>query len=188
MVKTWNISLNRAFKAKYICVILSFFALGVFFIAQPTKTNYPSFRSDALRSKSTVVYIYSGNDELYGENLEHFVQNGIKLNDGNDYYLVLQQDKKKWTNTGTCSCTVNCPKSTSPCECKCPLELKMSLPANVKLVYHENRCFDLGTFGELLERKLIDLSNSQYVIIMNSSIRGPFLCNVPTGLRTPKPV
>lgn len=137
--------------------------------------NAPKYTSSIRKGKSTVVYVYSGNDALYGDNLAYFIRNGVNSDDGNDYYIVLQQGLDWGNYDRTCSCTINCPKRESQCQCKCPSEMETSIPSNIRLVFHENRCFDMGTFGELLDKKLIDLTESEYVVIMNSSIRGPFL-------------
>lgn len=40
---------------------------------------------------------------------------------------------------------------------------------------HENRCFDWGTVGWALKEKHFDPDKYAYFIIMNSSVRGPFL-------------
>ena len=50
-----------------------------------------------------------------------------------------------------------------------------SLPSNAQYVYHENECYDWGTFGWLLDSGHVDASKFQYFIFMNSSVRGPFL-------------
>ena len=124
----------------------------------------------------TVVYIYSGNDEQYPANLAYFLRKGVREDDGNKYYLVLQQHDWKETVSVPCICSLGCPGSSGriekQCSCKCPPHLE-NLPRNVKLVYHENKCFDMGTFGELWDAGLI--SRSDFYIILNSSIRGPFL-------------
>ena len=49
------------------------------------------------------------------------------------------------------------------------------LPQNAQYVFHENRCFDWGTFGWAIAERKLDTSRYAYIIFMNSSVRGPFL-------------
>ena len=49
------------------------------------------------------------------------------------------------------------------------------LPANAQYVLHENRCFDWGTVGWAVTEGKVATARYSYVIIMNSSVRGPFL-------------
>ena len=49
------------------------------------------------------------------------------------------------------------------------------LPSNAQYVYHENKCYDWGTFGWALSSGKVDPSKYKHIIFMNSSIRGPFL-------------
>ena len=175
----------RAVYVIFISLILSLVTISIFklfsveevvtTLEKPIEINEIglNFQVHSLSIKTTVVYIYSGNDILYGENLAYFIRNGIYLDDRIEYYIVFQQGK--WESSIDCDCTINCPMNKPICHCKCPSEIRNIIPKNVKLVYHENTCFDIGTFGELLDKKLIGLSNSKYVIVLNSSIRGPFL-------------
>ncbi|KAK9787128.1 hypothetical protein WJX73_004056 [Symbiochloris irregularis] len=49
------------------------------------------------------------------------------------------------------------------------------LPPNARYTFHENKCFDWGTFGWAIETGEVDPSKYKYIIFMNSSVRGPFL-------------
>ena len=49
------------------------------------------------------------------------------------------------------------------------------LPSNAQYIYHENRCYDWGTFGWALGSGKVDPSKYRHIVFMNSSIRGPFL-------------
>lgn len=49
------------------------------------------------------------------------------------------------------------------------------LPANARYTYHENKCYDWGTFGWAMDSGKVDTSQYKYIIFMNSSVRGPFL-------------
>ena len=48
------------------------------------------------------------------------------------------------------------------------------LPANARYIFHENRCYDLGTVGWAIENGIVDTSRYRFMIFMNSSSRGPF--------------
>jgi len=54
-------------------------------------------------------------------------------------------------------------------------DLPAHLPSNVKVVHHENDCFDWGTFGWVVNSSKVDTSLYGYIILLNSSVRGPFL-------------
>lgn len=156
-----------------LVVFLLFGMLGVILVQYALKSTHNPALFD-----TTVVYVYSGNDALYGQNLAYFLNHGIKKDDGNMYYIVLQQGTNWANHERSCVCTINCPMSGNHCGCLCPNEAsKISLPKNVKLVYHENLCFDMGTVGELADKGLIDISSSttKHVLIINSSVRGPFV-------------
>lgn len=47
------------------------------------------------------------------------------------------------------------------------------LPKNVQIVRRENLCYDGGAAGEVIRN--MDIRPYQYFIILNSSVRGPFL-------------
>ena len=49
------------------------------------------------------------------------------------------------------------------------------LPSNAQYAFHENKCYDWGTFGWALSSGKVELSRYKHIIFMNSSIRGPFL-------------
>lgn len=49
------------------------------------------------------------------------------------------------------------------------------LPSNARYTYHENKCYDWGTFGWAMETAKVDASKYKYIIFMNSSVRGPYL-------------
>jgi hypothetical protein len=50
-----------------------------------------------------------------------------------------------------------------------------TLPPNARYIFHQNECFDWGTFGWALSTQDVSLAKYKYFIFMNSSIRGPFL-------------
>ena len=50
-----------------------------------------------------------------------------------------------------------------------------SLPDNAQYVQHKNKCFDWGTFGWALFNLDLDITEYQYFVFMNTSVRGPYL-------------
>ena len=72
--------------------------------------------NDPSKPSVTVVYVYSGNDEQYPANLAYFLRNGVRENDGNKYYLVLQQHDWKETVSSSCICSRGCPGSSGRME------------------------------------------------------------------------
>ena len=49
------------------------------------------------------------------------------------------------------------------------------LPGNAQYVFHDNLCFDWGTFGWALSSTVHDVGSYKYIVFMNSSTRGPHL-------------
>lgn len=56
-----------------------------------------------------------------------------------------------------------------------PLTSLPKVPPNVHFEYHPNECYDWGTMGWVLSRKIVDVNRYTHFIFMNSSVRGPFL-------------
>lgn len=50
-----------------------------------------------------------------------------------------------------------------------------SLPRHARYVHHNNSCYDWGTYGWALEAEIVDTSVYAYIVLINSSVRGPFL-------------
>ena len=56
------------------------------------------------------------------------------------------------------------------------------LPKNVRVRNHTNECYDWGTFGWLLRSGEVAVEKYKYFILLNSSVRGPYLPPyVPVG-------
>ena len=49
------------------------------------------------------------------------------------------------------------------------------LPSNAQYVFHDNLCYDWGTFGWALSSAVSDISSYSYFVFLNSSVRGPHL-------------
>ncbi|KAK9817964.1 hypothetical protein WJX72_005006 [[Myrmecia] bisecta] len=98
------------------------------------------------------MYVFSGTDPEYHDNLRYFIREGMQEDDGCDYYIVLQRGEGL-IEIG---------------------ELPL-LPTNAQTINHPNECFDLGTVGWLLDDQIVDVSKYKFFIWLNSSVRGPFL-------------
>lgn len=103
-----------------------------------------------LQSDTFVMYAFSDTDPEYLANLEFFVRHGISEGDGCDYIFVIQKETDK------------------------PVPSLPKLPSNARYMRHANECFDWGTFGWVLNRIGEDANKYKYIILMNSSVRGPF--------------
>jgi hypothetical protein len=106
-----------------------------------------------------IFYIFSDTDPAYVENLRFFVEHGTKSNHAD--YVVVVQDQ---------AATSDALKN------KIGRILK-NLPAGSIVLHHVNDCYDLGTFGWSLKQPSIasKLSSYKYFIMVNSSVRGPFV-------------
>ena len=60
------------------------------------------------------------------------------------------------------------------------------LPKNARYVKHNNECYDWGTFGWLLLKSgQIKLKQYKYIVLTNSSVRGPYVpAYIPVSLRS----
>ncbi|CAF4357980.1 unnamed protein product, partial [Rotaria magnacalcarata] len=117
-----------------------------------------------------LVYVYADTHPYAHGNLEYFIRTAVRENDGVNYFIIIQELNNK-----------------SRDDKRFPL-----LPLNARYVYHENKCFDLGTVGwflrsgfvttltnnivshDKLKKTELKISSYKYFIFMNSSIRGPF--------------
>ncbi|EIE24703.1 hypothetical protein COCSUDRAFT_14419 [Coccomyxa subellipsoidea C-169] len=107
---------------------------------------------DGRLSDTLVIYVYSDSDTEYARNLQFFVRNGMWEGDGCDYIIVVQQDTALFSS------------ATLP-----------QLPRSARYVFHENKCYDWGTFGWVFDEGKVNASLYNSIIFMNSSVRGPFL-------------
>lgn len=99
-----------------------------------------------------VIYVFSDTDPEYINNLRFFVKHGMRPGDGCDYIIVIQQEPAP-----------------------AMMQVLPELPANARYEFHKNECFDWGTIGWVLQQTSVDTSPYTYFVLMNSSVRGPFL-------------
>lgn len=113
----------------------------------------------SIDNDTLIFYIFSDTDPEYVENLRFFVEHGTKSNHAD--YVVVVQDQASTSNAQ---------------ENKIGRILK-DLPAGSIVLHHVNDCYDLGTFGWSLKQPSIasKLSSYKYFVMINSSVRGPFV-------------
>jgi hypothetical protein len=156
-------------------VLISFIALLISY----TWLKFGIERSQSWQSRglafqtapTLVIYVYSNTDPEYLKNLEFFIKEAIKPNDGCEYVIVLQQNSPEdvpWPNVQRL--LVDGTRADENAINDPPL-----LPSNARFLLHRNECFDLGTVGWVLRTQIKDLTQYTYFIWLNSSVRGPFL-------------
>lgn len=133
----------------------------------------------ATAADTLVMYTYSNSDPEYERNLQFFVKYGMSEGDGCDYVVIVQEacGPLVWPTlhhfeTICRPLSVLCMVQGDKLFGSSPLP---QLPQNARYVFHENRCFDWGTFGWAIAERKLDTSRYAYIIFMNSSVRGPFL-------------
>lgn len=117
--------------------------------ASPPVDSQPSIDDGRV----LIIYVWANTDVQSLGNLKFFVEHGVRAAQQADYYFILQRVNNK---------TVD--RKTLP-----------ELPPNAHYIDHANECYDFGTFGWFLSGKYTDVSRYKYFILMNASIRGPFL-------------
>ena len=129
-------------------------------------TLQSSLRGPNEKTDILLFYVFSNTDITYLENLKFFLEKTKAPSDRKTNYILILQEGEG-----------------SP-----PLkELDILKSDNIAIIHHENKCFDVGTVGEIIRAKgfgnslaaewIEDLYNGKYkyITIMNSSVRGPFL-------------
>lgn len=148
---------------------------------------------DSHHADTLVIYVYSKSDTEYQRNLEFFVRNGMWEGDGCDYIIIVQQVRLP------CACMAHVflylgylhmhllhrhwIRSDNLTEKFILLQDTAlfgsaslpQLPRNARYLFHENKCYDWGTFGWVFEETKVNTNLYKSIIFMNSSVRGPFL-------------
>eukprot|EP00897_Mesotaenium_endlicherianum_P007570 jgi/Mesen1/6841/ME000351S05954 len=101
-------------------------------------------------TRTLVLYLFYERDQEYVDNLNYFLDVGVNRNDDSVHYIIV----------------INGESSVKPPSYR-----------NTFIVYRENTCFDLGTAGVIFKALGDDLVSSlyRYFIIINASVRGPFM-------------
>eukprot|EP00884_Botryococcus_braunii_P023615 jgi/Botrbrau1/9938/Bobra.0012s0035.1 len=142
------------------------FCLGVFYLGRfsvvPLSSEPKWHITDTL-----VVYIFSNNDAESLNNLRYFLRWGAKYGDGAEYVVVVQRGV--W------------PPDSVPAEEDGPSvdwvrkQFEDGLPQHVRFFAHPNSCYDWGTFWWLLGSGHVAPLRYKFFIMVNSSVRGPYL-------------
>ena len=114
------------------------------------QNNTPSSTSP---TRTLVIYAYGETHASAKENLLFFIRTAVRSSHDADYYFILQRVKNQVFDE----------KELPP------------LPPNAQYIQHEDKCFDLGAVGWLLSTGRINKSNYKYFVLVNSSVRGPFI-------------
>eukprot|EP01026_Neomeris_dumetosa_P062715 TRINITY_DN5942_c0_g1_i12.p1 TRINITY_DN5942_c0_g1~~TRINITY_DN5942_c0_g1_i12.p1 ORF type:complete len:442 (-),score=37.07 TRINITY_DN5942_c0_g1_i12:97-1422(-) len=116
-------------------------------------------RTDSSDERTLVLYVHANVDNYHQYNFKYFLNNGIvNPNQSVDYVFILQ---------GGWGQAVGDEIS--------PIAKRLQLQENVLFVEHKNECFDWGTVGWYIRKIKKAIKQYQFVILMNSSARGPFL-------------
>ena len=128
-----------------------------------------------LDSASTlVIYDYQGLDEEDMDNLRYFLAVGVSVGDGNRYLIVSQQ---QLSPTHIDADGVEIETEIDLPDDLWPLPPLVSLPSNVQIVMRPNEpCrSSWGVFGWIIDNGIIDISIFKSFVLVESSVRGPFL-------------
>lgn len=154
-----NFQMSERRRIIYItCAVILCLSMTYFFLMRSlTSISLPGKETVSTKpsndSRILILYVWADIDVQAFGNLEFFIRHAVNGLQPADYYFILQILKNKSIDI------VRLPK----------------LPPNAHYVMHENECYDIGTHGWFLRKKSIDISLYKYFILMNSSVRGPFL-------------
>ncbi|MCJ1341708.1 hypothetical protein MMC09_007005 [Bachmanniomyces sp. S44760] len=111
------------------------------------ESGVSSIHIQVTNDRVLVSYVYYETKNARA-NFLYFIEHG--LHDGADFLIILNGDTT--------------------------VQEKIPVKTNIKVIARENKCFDLGTHAEVFKDKKLNLVNKyKRFILMNSSIRGPFL-------------
>ncbi|KAL4524203.1 hypothetical protein Ndes2526B_g00222 [Nannochloris sp. 'desiccata'] len=122
-----------------------------------------------------VIYDYQGLDEEDLDNLRFFLALGVTSDDGNRYVIIAQEKLLQEEDDQDEDGALEDEALGLPDEI--PLPPLEGLPSNIEIVARPNEpCrSSWGVLGWLLYADVLDLSVFQNFILVDSSVRGPFL-------------
>jgi hypothetical protein len=130
-------------------------------------------RTPAVQASTFLTYVFAESDPESTNNLGFFLQRAVRANDLVDYLIVLQDGA-----SGIAAAHIE------------KLARRHEAVPNLHFVRHPNKCFDVGTFGELFKifeqggsvpaaysdkEVKFDVAQFEFFAVINSGIRGPFL-------------
>lgn len=154
----WNGGILFALSAILIIIswLIAVFGLPILLNSNTSINITSNFNlTPVAKGKTLVIYVFSGSDPEYANNLSFFLRHAVKPNDNCTYLFIIQQGE-----------------GLLP-----PPQILPKLPSNARYITHPNECFDLGTIGWALSLPDIapTLHEYTYFIWLNSSVRGPFM-------------
>ncbi|KAA6422349.1 MAG: hypothetical protein FRX49_07819, partial [Trebouxia sp. A1-2] len=156
----WGMRSNLVLPALAVTLLVGLVMLGASALRQPDIDDFRHMSAaqhlgllSSEHPETLVLYTYSNSDTEYERNLHYFVEHGMADGDGCNYVIIVQEGK-----------------GILPSQLPLP-----DLPSNAQYIFHENICFDWGTFGWALKSTALDVGSYKFIVFMNSSIRGPYL-------------
>eukprot|EP00981_Chlorochromonas_danica_P003437 scaffold654_cov207-Ochromonas_danica.AAC.22 len=132
--------------------------------------------------KTLVIYVYYEGSAMAQSNLLYFLRNGVQRSHLVDYVIIVQGQTSMRilsalsnfssfspTNSSSSSGTLRGSDGTAQLQWRYH---------NLQVLYHTNTCFDIGTWGQILTYLYQTTQFAlryRYFIVLNSSIRGPYL-------------
>eukprot|EP01039_Chlorochromonas_danica_P006782 gene6782-7493_t len=132
--------------------------------------------------KTLVIYVYYEGSAMAQSNLLYFLRNGVQRSHLVDYVIIVQGQTSlrilsALSNFSSFSPTINSSSSATLRGSDGTAQLQWRYH-NLQVLYHTNTCFDIGTWGQLLTYLYQTTQFAlryRYFIVLNSSIRGPYL-------------
>lgn len=128
---------------------------------QPTAAHLQQLAKDVpdRPPRTLLLYVFSNNDREYLHNFAFFVAFGMK-GDNVDYVVIIQKTE-----------------DMSLADKKTLRKTLAKLPEQTTVLIHANECYDTGAVGWALKQPEVasKLDDCTYFIVLNSSVRGPFL-------------
>jgi hypothetical protein len=127
-----------------------------------------------LANKNLVIYAFNNKDIESATNLAFFVAEGVLKDSNSSFVILLQQNETSLVRSSSNHVQIlnaDATRRTHPQRLELP-----ALPKNAQYVRHEQRgCRGLGTIAWYLLSHYDSIKKFQYFIIIDSSVRGPFL-------------
>eukprot|EP01023_Acetabularia_acetabulum_P067271 TRINITY_DN9240_c0_g1_i4.p1 TRINITY_DN9240_c0_g1~~TRINITY_DN9240_c0_g1_i4.p1 ORF type:complete len:416 (-),score=42.65 TRINITY_DN9240_c0_g1_i4:643-1866(-) len=143
---------GSGFVARYVVYLLIFILGQSYLLFCMYASRYLNAPTGVQREPVVVMYVFSNTDPEYAENLNFFVREAVRPDDGIDYIFVIQYAD-------------DIPE----------VQHLPNLPLNAKYVYHPNAGYDWGTYGWIIDEKIINIDEYKYFLFVNSSVRGPYM-------------
>lgn len=142
------------------------------------------------RGRTLVVYVFSGSDPEYADNLRFFIEQAVQVGAAaacrrRRSFAVCLRNCPALQPTNSCDSCPPTKQADDGCDYVIVLQQGTGLtqpdplpplPPNARYLRHPNECYDIGTVGWVLEQQLpAAVATYSYFIWLNSSVRGPFL-------------